>query len=106
LAKLLTAADNEFKDGNWTDAKGYYERYLKQRPDNTYSADQIKKCDEKIKEEMANANNKAAVEARYKKFMEEGEEMAKLKKYDEAIMKFTGALNTKPADIPAQKRID
>jgi len=106
LAKLMMAADNEFKDGNWSDAKGYYERYIKIRPENTYAVDQIKICEAKIKEELANANSKAAVEARYKKFMEEGEEMAKLKKYDEAIMKFTGALETKPGDVPAQSRID
>ena len=106
LAKLLSAADKEFSDKNYADAKSYYERYLKQRPDNTYAQNQIKECERFLLELANDEANKAKAEALYKKYMDEGEKAASAKGYDDAIVQFTKALGVKQNDVVAQKRID
>jgi tetratricopeptide (TPR) repeat protein len=106
INKILAAADNQFKGENWKEAKDLYLRYLTARNGDNYAQDQVKLCDQKIKEAEGLAQNKAAIEVKYKKFMEEGARLGALKKYDEAIAQFTGALDTKPGDVPAQAGID
>ncbi|HLP10954.1 MAG TPA: hypothetical protein VK177_03420 [Flavobacteriales bacterium] len=105
INKILAAADNEFKADNWKEAKDLYIRYLTARNNDTYAQDQVKLCDQKIKEAEGLAQNKAAAEAKYKKFMEEGARLGVLKKYDDAIAQFTSALEVKPGDVPAQAGI-
>ncbi|HYG51922.1 MAG TPA: hypothetical protein VD905_13515, partial [Flavobacteriales bacterium] len=106
INKILTAADKEFKAENWKDAKDLYLRYLAARNNDNYAQEQVKLCDQKMKEAESLAANKAAAEVKYKKFMEEGERLGGLKKYDDAIAQFTSALDVKPGDATAQARID
>src|SRR6185369_13553323 len=89
INKILAAADSQFKADNWKDAKDLYLRYLTARNSDSYAQDQVKICDQKIKEAEGLAQNKAAMEVKYKKFMEEGARLGALKKYDEAIAQFT-----------------
>lgn len=97
---LITAGDNLQKSGELENAKSKFEEALKLKPGESYPQQKIAEITKLLADKEANA----ALEANYKKLIEEGEAKMTAKSYDEAKAKFQEALKLKPAEsLPKTK---
>jgi len=85
-----------FRQGKYSDAKQKYQDALKQKPGDSYVTEQIKTCDQKLKEEER--------ERLYAKFIDEADAFFNQGSYSEAKRKYEEALTQKPGDRYAASR--
>jgi len=86
------AGDAAFKSGNWALAETKYAEAAKLYPTEQYIKDQV----QKIATEKQNETDAAKNKVNYEKAIQEANTFVASKKYNEAIAKFTQALNFQP----------
>ncbi|MCG8578005.1 MAG: hypothetical protein MI810_24210 [Flavobacteriales bacterium] len=98
--KLIAAADEEFRNGNYQPAIKSYELAL-QVMDEKYPKDQIAKAEQIMKDASA-----AEIEKEYQKILTVAQRKFDQKDYEKAIELYTRAKDIRPTDPIPQQRID
>ncbi len=102
--QAITLADNLKDQKKYAESIAAYEDALKYKPTDTYAQRQIGQINNLIVEEAQ--AKKAAVENEYNQSMAQGDALKVEKSYSEAITAYQKALQAKPADPAASKKLD
>ncbi|MDX1652105.1 MAG: hypothetical protein R3277_06410 [Brumimicrobium sp.] len=95
--KLITEADQLFKESKWNEARAKYVAASKLLSDKAYPKDQLKAIDEKLADEKNKQENKA----KYDQAVASADKLFKENKFQEAIVKYQEALGyDKDASYP------
>ena len=97
--QAIQKADQLFKDGNFMDAKAYYQIALKYKSDDEYSSKQISTIIKKMREQML-------VEEEYYEIIDLADIFYDEKAYDKAKAEYRKALKIIPSDEYALDRIE
>lgn len=102
---LISKADQSFANEDYKDALGTYEAALKEKPGDQYSTDKIKETKQildnlKSKEESTKVENE-----KYDRFIAQADDLFNRDEFIEAKKKYEAALEAKPNDTYAIKRI-
>lgn len=89
----IDLANTKFEEGDWQQAKGYYEQAKQIKASESYPDNQIAICDEKMQGESI-----AEIEKQYQKIITKANGLRDSKSYDEAISYYERALGMKPND--------
>lgn len=100
LQSLIAAADQEFNNNKWSDAKSAYDLILTKFPSNAYAYEQSKKCEIKLKEE-ADADK----ERIYRNIISSADEKFDTKNYAKAKELYERAVTQRPADPYPKQRL-
>ena len=98
---LVNEGDALFKEEKWAEAKAKYVESIKIESGATYSAEQVKECDVKLKE-IANAQEKIA---NIQKWLKEGEDFFKLNKWIDAKQKYSQVIGLEPENAIAKAKM-
>jgi tetratricopeptide (TPR) repeat protein len=100
---LIKQADEAFLAKNYEAAKAKYTEALTVKSGEAHPTARIKEIDALLKKQQDEAAQK---EADYKKFMAEGQTAQTAQLYDDAIAKYTAALEAKPGDSAAAAKLE
>ena len=98
---LVNEGDALFKEEKWAEAKAKYVESIKIESGATYSAEQVKECDVKLKE-IADAQEKTA---NIQKWLKEGEDFFKLNKWLDAKQKYSQVIGLEPENAIAKAKM-
>ncbi|MBP6089789.1 MAG: hypothetical protein KA521_00925 [Crocinitomicaceae bacterium] len=98
---LVNEGDALFKEEKWAEAKTKYVESLKIESGATYSAEQVKDCDVKLKE-ISDAQEKIA---NIQKWLKEGDDFFKLNKWVDSKQKFTQVIGLDPENAIAKAKL-
>jgi hypothetical protein len=99
LESMIAAADKEFNDSKWTEAKTAYDNILSRFPSNSYAYEQAKKCEIKLKEKQ-----NEDIERVYRNLLSGADDKFNNQKYDKAKELYERAVTQRPNDpYPKQK---
>ncbi|MDR0802798.1 hypothetical protein [Fluviicola sp.] len=102
LTSLIAAADQEFNNGKWPEAKSIYGNILSKYPSNNYAYEQSKKCEIKLKE-AADADKERV----YRNLVNSANEKFNTADYKKAKELYERAVTQRPTDpYPKQKLKD
>jgi tetratricopeptide (TPR) repeat protein len=100
---LIKQADDAFLAKNYEAAKAKYTEALTVKAGEAHPTARIKEIDALLKKQQDEA---ALKEADYKKYMAEGQTAQTGQMYDDAIAKYTAALEAKPGDPTATAKLE
>ena len=98
---LVNEGDALFKEEKWAEAKAKYVESLKIESGATYSAEQLKDCDLKLKE-IADAQEKIA---NIQKWLKEGNDLFQLSKWVDSKQKYTQVIGLEAENAIAKARL-
>jgi tetratricopeptide (TPR) repeat protein len=98
---LIASADQAFQAEKFEEAKGLYEQASNIFPDESYPKEQITLCESKL-QALADAAEKQEA---FDKLVEEGNESLTTTDYEDAVGKFTEALELIPNQEPAVSKL-
>lgn len=99
LTSLVEAADREFNNGKWSNAKSAYDKILTKYPSNNYAYEQSKKCEIKLKEEADSDKERV-----YRNLVNSADDKFNTANYKKAKELYERAVTQRPTDpYPKQK---
>ena len=99
--ELVNEGDALFKEEKWAEAKAKYVESLKIESGATYSSEQLKECDIKLKE-IADAQEKIA---NIQKWLKEGNDLFQLAKWADSKQKYTQVIGLEAENAVAKARL-
>ena len=99
--ELVNEGDALFKEEKWAEAKAKYVESLKIESGATYSSEQLKECDIKLKE-IADAQEKIA---NIQKWLKEGNDLFQLAKWADSKQKYTQVIGLEVENAVAKARL-
>ncbi|MEY4521313.1 MAG: hypothetical protein RIT10_498 [Bacteroidota bacterium] len=99
--ELVNEGDALFKEEKWAEAKAKYVESLKIESGATYSSEQLKDCDIKLKE-IADAQEKIA---NIQKWLKEGNDLFQLAKWADSKQKYTQVIGLEAENAVAKARL-
>jgi len=101
--ELIVAADSDFINGDYSAARGIYQRALNIKPEEQYPKNRISEIDQLLLdlEDKKVENEKSALFAQLES---EGDEQVDASSYTEAIKKYDSALELYPEDARVQQK--
>jgi tetratricopeptide (TPR) repeat protein len=97
--KIIAQADKDFDAGNYTDAKGYYERALKIRPTDAHPKNRIDEINKKLADQLAGAEK----QKKFNEIVKRADAELKKADYDKSIASYKEALAIMEDDYPKTK---
>ncbi|HSO86194.1 MAG TPA: hypothetical protein VLQ91_06560 [Draconibacterium sp.] len=98
---IIAQADNSFKQLLYNEAAKSYQEALQIKPNEAYPKNKLKEINEILASEAQNAEKQES----YKQAMQQGEIMFQKQFYEKSLASYENALNLKPGDEPATRKI-
>ncbi|HAA01467.1 MAG TPA: hypothetical protein DCD96_07440, partial [Flavobacteriales bacterium] len=99
---IIAQADKDFDAGNLSDAKGYYERALKIRPNDQHPKNRIDEINKRIQADASNAEKRK----KYETIVKRADGELNKSDFDKSIASYTEALTVFPDESYPKEKIE